>query len=183
MSDTSAPEIRPATDEEIAVLTHDRVLCEVDPDCECCYGVEESEGIVVFGSHENCRCDIPAIRQRKRLIARIRQLEAEVEDWRNREASACPEDFGFEEVIAALRAAAQERDRQIAVLKQEKADYNETATRRIEEIERLRAALGTLEERLFGLGEQTPICQLHRAGLSAMVDFIRAALKPESTVR
>lgn len=51
-----------------------------------------------------------------------------------------------------------------------------------EEIARLGDALTTLENRLFGLAELTPICQLHRHGLSAMVDFIRAALskpKPE----
>lgn len=145
----------------------------------------------VFGSHENCRCDIPAIRQRKRLIARIRQIEAEVEDWRNREASACPEDFGFEEVIAALRAAAQERDRQIEVLEQERDDdtalirrLNATVAAQAEEI-------ATWKESVAGKYPTNSMCQdAHPRVLfldsgewaddCPVCAARRAALKPES---
>lgn len=55
---------------------------------------------------------------------------------------------------------------------------------------KLRARVAELEEglrgietRLFGLAVDTPICQLHRMALSNIVDFIRAALKPEPASR
>lgn len=37
--------------------------------------------------------------------SRIAELEKELDGWREREAAVCPEDLGFEEVIAYLRAA------------------------------------------------------------------------------
>lgn len=37
-------------------------------------------------------------------VQRVPELEAELDKWREREASVCPEDFGFEEVIKTLRA-------------------------------------------------------------------------------
>lgn len=43
----------------------------------------------------------------------------------------------------------------------------------------LEAALWELETRIFALGSDSPVCQLHRLKLSGFVDFIRAALKPE----
>lgn len=63
---------------------------------------------------------------------------------------------------------------------------NATISKQAEEIAGLRArvaeleaALSKLEKGIFDLTSDSPICQLHRLKLSALVDFIRAALKPE----
>ena len=57
---------------------------------------------------------------------------------------------------------------------------NDRLRARVAELE---AALSELETRIFAIGSDSPICQLHRLKLSALVDFIRAALKPEPASR
>lgn len=41
---------------------------------------------------------------------KINDLEAEIVSWQNREAACCPEDRGFEEVIATLRQEISVKD-------------------------------------------------------------------------
>lgn len=47
----------------------------------------------------------------------------------------------------------------------------------------LKEALSKVEKGIFDLTSDSPICQLHRLKLSGLVDFIRAALKPEPASR
>jgi len=136
----TAPEIRPATDAEIATIV------EMGWSCDC-----STKGpnhpwmcLMVFGP---------------RLIARIE----------------------------AIRAAAQERDRKIAVLEQERDDdtalirrLNATVAAQAEEIERLREVLGEILDVLRIHAPGTP---LNNHAFDSLGVRARAALKPESPVR
>lgn len=47
---------------------------------------------------------ISALKNEPVLFGKIEQLQAELEDWRNKEGSVCPEDVGFVEYIGKLQA-------------------------------------------------------------------------------
>ena len=44
------------------------------------------------------------------LLARVKELESQLMDWENREASCCPENTPFEEVIKRLKSTIYQRD-------------------------------------------------------------------------
>lgn len=85
-------------------------------------------------------------------------------------------------VIARIEAERAENDRlrfrlhAITTAEVDACVERETLRARVAELE---AALSELETRIFALGSDSPICQLHRLKLSGLVDFIHAALKPE----
>lgn len=111
------------------------------------------------------------------LVARI---EADREQIRAGNSAFVEMNAVFEAVMRAIRGESlSEFDESHGSVYEAKM-LHDSLRAKDEEIARLRDALTTLENRLFGLAELTPICQLHRHGLSAMVDFIRAVLsKPE----
>ena len=51
-----------------------------------------------------------------RLRAEVERLKAEVDRFQEREATVCPEDFSFEEVIKSLRAEVERKDVCVAEL-------------------------------------------------------------------
>lgn len=64
----------------------------------------------------------------ERLERENAELRKQITDWEELEASCCPEDFGFDEVIASLRkqlatAREQERERCIIACQQIEDDY------------------------------------------------------------
>lgn len=157
-----------------------------------------------------------AIAENESLRARIRQLEAEVErltkpcrcgsgahprfcerhpEWMERHAF----EIRYEQAIEAeeeLRAAAQERDRQIAVLEQERDDdtalirrLNATVAARAEEIERLKAACRDIihaHDLAFAHGQPLVFANgkhFDHTHFNGAAESARAALKPESPVR
>ena len=66
----------------------------VDEDCD--------KELVLLAHAAQCVREVAALRRQ------VETQAAELDKWREREASVCPEDFGFEEVIATLRAKADQ---------------------------------------------------------------------------
>lgn len=154
----TAPEIRPATDEEIAALVRSHETCKPE---FCTY----------YDQGDPC--------SEASLVARIRQLELEKDGVLQHYNDIC-------KVNDSLRDAAQERDRQIAVLEQERDDdtalirrLNATAAAQAEKIERLKKREAGLEDALRQFRKVLgPFAT--KSALALLDAALDAALKPES---
>jgi len=65
---------------------------------------ELDNGVVVIANGEDLSGDVTFVltdgRRMETTWDRLFSLEAELSDWEEREAACCPEDYGFDEVIA-----------------------------------------------------------------------------------
>ena len=176
---TAPPTVAPASDEEIS---------DTKERAKRVTAIGSVRALNLIARIEADRARIEADRARSEADrARIRELEGAASANAHelavgealREAVFGRPVSDFMESFEIVRMAQDLHDT-ISLANSELATAREQIKAKDEEIARLRDALTTLENRLFGLAELTPICQLHRHGLSAMVDFIRAALsKPE----
>jgi hypothetical protein len=96
--------------------------------------------------------------------ARIAELEAEREQWKEREASCCPEDVGFEEMIATL--SRQNEDAQARC-----CELDERLQGRFD----LNRAM-TAMAKAFELETQTPFMELSKPDRDSYIHIFEAAL-------
>lgn len=182
----TAPEIRPATDDQVRAW-HDLAAT----------GLMIVPTTIVDSLVARIEADRAERESNNRAFAEMNAVfSAVMRAVRGEALSEFDESHGAVHEANALRAAAQERDRKIAELEQERDDdtalirrLNATVAARAEEIERLKAACRDIihaHDLAFAHGQPLVFANgkhFDHTHFNGAAESARAALKPESPVR